>query len=58
MRSYRTILDSENIQGYDQAEFTVYQNDAYRKGDLLLGNNEEYVVEKSKGEEAVCKPAS
>lgn len=42
----------------DQAEFTVYQNDAYRKGDLLLGNNKKYVVEKSKGEEAVCKPSS
>ena len=48
----------KNIKGYGQAEFTVYQNDAYRKGDLLLGNNKEYVVEKSKGEEAVCKPAS
>lgn len=52
-----------DIKNYQQAEFTVYQNDAYRKGDLLILNEfipdvDEYVVEKSKGEEAVCKLVS
>tara|TARA_Y100000816_G_C25921519_1_gene480535 strand:- start:80 stop:310 length:231 start_codon:yes stop_codon:yes gene_type:complete len=37
-----------NMKDYKQAEFTVYQNGASRKGDLLLRNNKEYVVEKSK----------